>query len=137
MQQFSHQLTQLKLRILGRWQGYQALMERREIAVQYVKEQLLLAVVIVINQGLGDAASPGHPVDRRAIIAVVCEIDRGLFQDRAAFFAVVLGDRAGHRLARGSVVNNPNGFALRSGDGIFSACAHLRCDADIGLDEGC
>ena len=105
------------------------------MAVQNVKEQLLLAVVIVINQGFGDAAGPRHPIDRRAIIAVVCEIDRGLFQDRAAFFAVVLGDGAGHRLARCSVVNDPYGFALRSGDGIVSACADLCGDADIGLDE--
>ena len=104
------------------------------MAVQNVKEQLLLAIVIVINQGFGDAAGPRHPIDRRAIIAVVCEVDRGLFQDRAAFFAVVLGDGAGHRLARCSVINDPNGFALRSGYRVVRARAHFCRDADIGLD---
>jgi len=67
---------------------------------------------------------------------MVCEIDRGLFQDRAAFFAVVFGNGARHSLTHGSVVNDPNGFALRSGNRMIRACAHLCRYADIGLNKG-
>ena len=104
-----------RMRARARYGGY-GVMYLGEVAVEDVEQQLLFAVIVMIYQRLGDTTGARHLTNRGAVISVICKIPCRLFQDGGAFCIVVFGDRAGHGLTRGPIVDHTYGFALRAGN---------------------
>jgi hypothetical protein len=68
-----------------------ALLEHVHTVVHDLDEQLLLALAVVVEASLGQAAGVGDLLDAGALVALLADEPGGCFQDRAVLGSGVVG----------------------------------------------